>query len=321
MRCKRVCIFYRRLIWAFSTVAAPLNSILIGEPKSLKLNQEALKAFDTLKQRLSTSPILQHPHLDLQFTVKVDAYESGVKAIFSQWQDNPAKLDLCALFIRILTAAERNYAMENWESLAIKAALEDWWHWLEGAKFLFIMLTDHKYLEYVKVFRGGFRGTNLISTGKLNWPVGEVLRQHSTRRLSHGGRHSWSFQKGCIKDMGLQRNAIHHAVVDHNSCYIHVIDQLWTCVSLILIQQKADLASAKGSICTLPTIRCCGLCCRKPVSGVASVLESSISADPRLLGCPHIFRLPQISGFFALLLSHRCTGHLWLASCLVCYTV
>nr|XP_013877641.1 PREDICTED: uncharacterized protein LOC106527345 [Austrofundulus limnaeus] len=48
------------------------------------------------------------------------------------------------------SSAERNYDVGNRELLAVKLALEEWRHWLEGAKQPFIILTDHKNLEYIK---------------------------------------------------------------------------------------------------------------------------------------------------------------------------
>jgi len=49
-----------------------------------------------------------------------------------------------------MSAAERNYDVGNRELLAMKAALEEWRHWLEGAKHPFTILTDHKNLEYLR---------------------------------------------------------------------------------------------------------------------------------------------------------------------------
>ncbi|KAK3540782.1 hypothetical protein QTP86_001589 [Hemibagrus guttatus] len=59
------------------------------------------------------------------------------------------KLHPCAYYSRKLTAAEANYDVGNRELLAIKAALEEWRHWLEGARHLFQVLTDHHNLEYL----------------------------------------------------------------------------------------------------------------------------------------------------------------------------
>lgn len=40
--------------------------------------------------------------------------------------------------------------MGNRELLAVKLALEEWWHWLEGSQLHFVVLTDHKNLEYIR---------------------------------------------------------------------------------------------------------------------------------------------------------------------------
>ncbi|KAK3534393.1 hypothetical protein QTP86_014423, partial [Hemibagrus guttatus] len=47
-------------------------------------------------------------------------------------------------------AAEANYDVGHRELLSIKAALEEWWHWLEGARHLILVLTDNRNLEYLR---------------------------------------------------------------------------------------------------------------------------------------------------------------------------
>ncbi|KAK3568878.1 hypothetical protein QTP86_019106 [Hemibagrus guttatus] len=49
-----------------------------------------------------------------------------------------------------LTDADRNYYVGNKELLAMKAAIEEWRHWLEGSTHPFQVITDHKNLEYIK---------------------------------------------------------------------------------------------------------------------------------------------------------------------------
>ena len=53
-------------------------------------------------------------------------------------------------FSRRLSPAERNYEIGNQELLAVKLALEEWRHWLEGTKQPFLVWTDHKNLEYIR---------------------------------------------------------------------------------------------------------------------------------------------------------------------------
>jgi len=142
--------FYRQFIRNYSMVATPLTSLLNGKQSKLKWNEEATKAFNTLKARFTTAPILKHPDPDLLFIVEVDASDSGIGAVLSQRHGQPGKLYPCAFFSRTLTAAERNYDVGNKELLSMKAAIEQWRHWLEGAVHPFQVITDHKNLEYIK---------------------------------------------------------------------------------------------------------------------------------------------------------------------------
>ena len=74
----------------------------------------------------------------------------GVGAIVSQRSTIDHKIDPCAFFSRRLTETERNYDIGNRELLAVKLALEEWRHWLEGAKVPFVVWTDHRNLEYIR---------------------------------------------------------------------------------------------------------------------------------------------------------------------------
>ncbi|KAL0188510.1 hypothetical protein M9458_015609, partial [Cirrhinus mrigala] len=132
--------FYRRFIRNFSTVAAPLTAMVKKGTTRLTWSPAALQAFGDLRQRFSTAPILHHPDPDKPFVVEVDASSTGVGAVLSQRQGEPPKLFPCAYFSHKLTL---------W-LLAIKLALEEWRHWLEGAKHPFTVLTDHRNLEYLR---------------------------------------------------------------------------------------------------------------------------------------------------------------------------
>ncbi|KAL0171115.1 hypothetical protein M9458_031427, partial [Cirrhinus mrigala] len=141
--------FYRRFIRNFSSVAAPLTSMVKKGSARLSWNPEALQAFHELRRRFSSAPVLKHPDPQLPFLVEVDASSTGVGAILSQRQGPPRTFP-CAFFSHKLNPAERNYDVGNRELLAIKLALEEWRHWLEGAQHPFIILTDHKNLEYIR---------------------------------------------------------------------------------------------------------------------------------------------------------------------------
>ena len=95
--------FYRQFIRGFSAIAAPLHTLTSPKVRFL-WSPEAASAFQELKRRFTTAPILTMPD-----------------------PQHP-----CAYLSRRLSQAERNYDVGNRELLAVKVALEEWRHWLEG---------------------------------------------------------------------------------------------------------------------------------------------------------------------------------------------
>ncbi|KAK3536173.1 hypothetical protein QTP70_032726 [Hemibagrus guttatus] len=156
--------FYRRFIRNYSSVAGPLMSLLRGKPKRLAWTDQARAAFQQLMNCFTTAPILRHPDPDLPFMVEVDASSSGLGAVLSQHHGEPGKLHPCAFYSRKLLAAEANYDVGNRELLSIKTALEEWRHWLEGARHPFQVLTDHRNLEYL-------RGAKCLNPWQARWAL------------------------------------------------------------------------------------------------------------------------------------------------------
>ncbi len=141
--------FYRRFIRNFSQLAAPLTA-LTSTKIPFRWSSAAEVAFAKLKGCFVSAPILIAPDPSRQFVVEVDASEVGVGAILSQRSSSDDKMHPCAYFSHRFSPAERNYDIGNRELLAVKLALEEWRHWLEGSGVPFIVWTDHKNLEYIK---------------------------------------------------------------------------------------------------------------------------------------------------------------------------
>ncbi|XP_061136628.1 uncharacterized protein LOC133155378 [Syngnathus typhle] len=141
--------FYRRFIRGFSATAAPLHA-LTSSTTPFCWTTEAEAAFQELKRRFSTAPILTLPDPTRQFVVEVDASSRGIGAVLSQRSPEDNKLHPCAYLSRRMTPAEQNYDVGDRELLAVKQALEEWRHWLEGAQQPFLVWTDHKNLQYIK---------------------------------------------------------------------------------------------------------------------------------------------------------------------------
>uniref|UniRef100_A0A8C6W051 Gypsy retrotransposon integrase-like protein 1 n=1 Tax=Nothobranchius furzeri TaxID=105023 RepID=A0A8C6W051_NOTFU len=141
--------FYRRLITNYSQIAAPLTQ-LTSIKRPFSWTKEADQAFLTLKNSFAQAPILTHPDPSVPFTLEVDASYTGVGAVLSQISSSDQCLHPCAFYYRRLSPAEQNYDVVDHELFAVKLALEEWRHWLEGAEHPITICTDHKNLSYLK---------------------------------------------------------------------------------------------------------------------------------------------------------------------------
>ena len=141
--------FYRRFIRDYSMVASPLTR-LTSSTVPFCWSDEANEAFNQLKHLFTTAPVLVQPDTSKQFIVEVDASDTGVGAVLSQRGGSGERLHPCAFYSRRLSPTERNYDVGNRELLAVKLALEEWRHWLEGAELPFVVWTDHKNLAYLQ---------------------------------------------------------------------------------------------------------------------------------------------------------------------------
>nr|GEY01844.1 hypothetical protein [Tanacetum cinerariifolium] len=74
--------FYRRFIWNFSTIVAPL--IEVTKFKTFVWTSQAQRAFDELKQLLTSTPVLALPCFQEVFEVEYDAFGVGIRAVLSQ---------------------------------------------------------------------------------------------------------------------------------------------------------------------------------------------------------------------------------------------
>ncbi|XP_075431242.1 GDP-D-glucose phosphorylase 1 isoform X2 [Ascaphus truei] len=142
--------YYRKFIRSFSTIVAPLTVLTKKGADPSAWSSEAISAFETLKEAFISAPILRHPNIELPFVLEVDASDCGAGAVLSQRPTPQDKLHPCAYFSKKFSSAERNYDVGNRELLAVKMALQEWRHLLEGSKEPFTILTDHKNLLYIE---------------------------------------------------------------------------------------------------------------------------------------------------------------------------
>ena len=144
------CNFYRHFIEGFAKYAKPLTS-LVGNV-NFKWGEEQENAFQTLKNRLILSPILQIPNDEGHFKPETDASDYAVGAVLSQKQkDREGNLHYFPVgyMSKALDATQRNWQIYDKEMFAIISGLEEWRSLLIGSK-PFDIHTNHHNLTYYK---------------------------------------------------------------------------------------------------------------------------------------------------------------------------
>jgi hypothetical protein len=139
--------FYRRFIQDFSKHARPLFD-LTRKDTSWTWGELQQSAFRKIKELVTSAPVLTLPADDQPFRVEADSSDFATGAVLSQLSSEDGKWHPVAYYSKSLSETERNYEIHDKEMLAIIRALEEWRHFLEGAKHQFEIWTDHKNLEY-----------------------------------------------------------------------------------------------------------------------------------------------------------------------------
>jgi len=134
--------FYRNFVLGFANISAPLND-LTRNKTSFTWTPCHQTAFDTLRQRLMSPPILDYPKRTDHFTLTTDASDVGLGAVLST-----SRHTVIEFASRALTSAERKYTTTEKECLAIVWATRKFRHYLIGT--CFTLETDHKPLEWLE---------------------------------------------------------------------------------------------------------------------------------------------------------------------------
>ncbi|KAH9680016.1 Endonuclease [Citrus sinensis] len=133
--------FYRRFVKDFSTLAAPLTEI-VKKHVGFKWGSEQERAFNLIKEKLVSAPLLALPDFTKTFEIECDASGIGIGAVLMQ-EGRPI-----AYFSEKLSGAALNYPTYDKEMYALVRALETWQHYLLPKEF--VIHTDHESLKHLK---------------------------------------------------------------------------------------------------------------------------------------------------------------------------
>ena len=139
--------YYRKFIPHYADVAAPLTDLTKkGQPTKVVWGDSQAKAFKTLRDLLTSAPILRLPDLSKQFILRTDASDVGVGAVLLQQYDDG--IFPVAYASKKLLKREQNYSVVERECLAIVFGVKKFQKYIYGTSF--IVQTDHAPLVYLQ---------------------------------------------------------------------------------------------------------------------------------------------------------------------------
>jgi hypothetical protein len=132
--------YHRRFIPDFSRIVKPMTELL---QKGVKFvwSEAYEKAFHTLRQHLTSAPLLVQPDNSKPFEVFCDASGTGLGCVLMQ------EGRVIAYASWALRSHEVNYPTHDLELAAVVHALKIWRHYLMGNRCN--IFTDHKSLKYI----------------------------------------------------------------------------------------------------------------------------------------------------------------------------
>jgi RNase H-like domain found in reverse transcriptase/Reverse transcriptase (RNA-dependent DNA polymerase)/Integrase zinc binding domain/Chromo (CHRromatin Organisation MOdifier) domain len=173
--------FCRKFIEGYSMITQPLTDLTKKE-QAFTWTKEAQKAFETLKEKFTTAPILTIFDPEKAVILETDASDYAIGACLGQ-HDDQGQTRPVAYYSRKLTSPERNYDVHDKELLAIVEAFKQWRVYLHGTHHRIQVYTDHKNLT-------AFTTTKILNRRQVRWS--EELSEYnfviSYRRGQENGR-------------------------------------------------------------------------------------------------------------------------------------
>lgn len=143
-----ICSYYRRFVPDFASLAKPLIK-MTEKTSTFEWRQPQEEAWQKLKEKLMTAPVLAYPDPASTFVLDTDASNEGIGAVLSQIQNGEERV--IAYGSRVLTKQERRYCVTRRELLAVVYFVKYFRHYLVGKRFT--LRTDHAPLRWLQSFK------------------------------------------------------------------------------------------------------------------------------------------------------------------------
>ncbi|GFV06475.1 transposon Tf2-11 polyprotein [Trichonephila clavipes] len=140
----QTCSWFRRYIQDFAKISRPL-SYLAKKKVQWQWEFDQQNAFQTLKNNLTTPPVLKKADGTKPYIIQTDASNYALGAVLLQGEGSDEHPIEYAS--RLLTPAERNYSTAEREALAVVWALKKFRGYIEGTEIT--VASDHQPLKWL----------------------------------------------------------------------------------------------------------------------------------------------------------------------------
>ena len=160
--------YYRKFIPNFSAIAKPLTNLTKKSVRFAWTNQ-CQNAFENLKAKLVSAPVLAYPQAEGQYILDTDASNYAVGAVLSQIQDGEERV--IAYASKALHGGQENYCTTKKELFAAVTFVEHFRYYLSGNHF--VIRTDHASLKWLRNFKNidGMLARWLATLEKYNYEI------------------------------------------------------------------------------------------------------------------------------------------------------
>lgn len=138
--------YYRKFVKGFSGIAAPLNLLLQKDVK-FQWTDDCQESFNSLKEALTSPPVLAYPNFDREFILYTDASATAISYILGQ-KDEHGRERVISYNGRSLRATEKQWGISERETLALVEGIKTFRVYLANKKFL--VKTDHSAIQFLK---------------------------------------------------------------------------------------------------------------------------------------------------------------------------
>lgn len=131
--------YCRRFIKGYGVICRPMHDML--QKQGFQWGPEQTAAFNELKSKMCTSPVLAMPDFSKEFVVEADACGSGIGAVLMQ-SSRPI-----AFLSKSLGPKANGQSVYEKEAIAILEAIKKWRHYILGGKL--VIRTDQQSLKFM----------------------------------------------------------------------------------------------------------------------------------------------------------------------------